>query len=353
MLLSVTEGGAQFGSLTKYESLHVRELIMGRLKEMIVSDNQAPDFLISTMAPTKERMDPAGEGGAKVNLYFVTCLPEVAVQRAFDRARDKSNIEDYNRYMTTKEILESHRKASVMLPESLALARRDLRLFDTSKRPTTLVATMDSHNKEMRIFSPKVFLSFVRKSFINTDAKSSAQLYPVEVSDRDWAAALCKYQDAKVSFNFRYSEEHGFPNPMLQHIKEFPRTQDERENEVRKMMHDSLPETYLWVGHDRAIVSDFSTFVTAFGKRMAEAMLIELGSRWPLAVRNYAGCELFSVDKMTPIRYFNPGQEQDTVDFDLRAILSKVVPAIEANRKGNRHDRRRSDTQTCTSSSAT
>jgi hypothetical protein len=66
---------------------------------------------------------------------------------------------------------------------------------------------------------------------------------------------------------------------------------------TRQMMRDSEPETYMWAGHSRAIIRDFSTFVIAFEERLARALLIELGRRnGLLSVRDYVGHQLLLVD---------------------------------------------------------
>ena len=214
LLLAKSDNDPEHGNRTYWESGQVRQRIIDRLGEM-VQQGYAPDFWVSTMVPTKERMELLGKGGAKVNVYVVSCPVETAngaVVRAHARALDKKG-DDYLRFMSTESILDNHKKASLELPGALAERRRDLRFFSTAARPNVLVASMDSHNREMRVFDPDALIDFVRKSFININAESPEQVY-VHVDERQVAVALCKYLDARVSFNFRYSPK--VPNVVLE-----------------------------------------------------------------------------------------------------------------------------------------
>ena len=320
-----------------------------RLKDMIREPEgrgKAPDFWVSGMAPTPKRMEPAGEGGAKVNVYIVSCPVEGedgAVKRTYRRAMHNPMNQDFNRFMPTKELLKNHRKATIELPGAIEVRRRDLRLFDTRSDPPSLTATMDSHNREMRIFDPEAFVDFVRKSFIQVNAESENDVYPPRPDVGELAGAMCRYLDADVSLNFRYNSK--VPNPIFGDIEERmkqdirqrgdeieklrevinnTRIQEGRETpevalrkqeqERRKaaaalaMMTDSEPETYLWAGHNRAVVRDFSAFVKAFGPELAQELLIKLGQRpGLLSVRDYAGHQLLLLDD---------------VDWDLRLMSS-------------------------------
>ncbi|MGH7171654.1 MAG: hypothetical protein ACRELG_15365 [Gemmataceae bacterium] len=340
LLLPKTPDDPEHGARTYWESGQVRQRIIDRLEEMIDREHKAPDFWVSTMTPSPERMKIVGKGGAKVNIYLVSCSVEGesgAVQRAYKRATNADPCnEDYLRFMSTKDILENHRKASELLPAALKAKRRYVRLYSTASWPTVLMASMDSYNREMRIFDAQAFIRFVRKGFINKDASADNQVYR-GVSEREVAAALCEYPKANVSLNLRYSQEA--PNRIVDRFRKMKDDETNTEKETRELLLESQPETYMWVGHDRAIIRDFVTFVAAFGGQMAEAILIEVGKRWPLSVRDYIGHELLEVDKKGNVYY--PSSEDPINRLNdpiLRAIIDKAASTLkkEANHEQDR-----------------
>jgi hypothetical protein len=260
LLLPKTGEDPEHGAKTYWESGQVRQRAVDRLDEMIDQD-RAPDFWVSTMTPSPERMQIAGKGGAKVNIYVVTC----PVERAYRRATNPDpRNEDYLRFLSTESILENHKQVSALLPSALAEARRDLRIYDTATRPTVLIASMDSYHRELRVFDAGAFVAFVRQSFINEKAAAPEQVY-VGVDDRKVAAALCEYPKIEVSLNFRYCE--ATPNLALLRIRTMPIPVEEggltkqQADQLRQLMLTSQPEAYLWVGEGRALIPDFQAFV--------------------------------------------------------------------------------------------
>jgi hypothetical protein len=130
---------------------------------------------------------------------------------------------------------------------------------------------------------------------------------------------LCEYQQSGVSFTFRYGRH--VPHPPGVAIAEEPADSEP--------MKDSQLESYMWVGHGRAIVRDFRTFADAFGDRMAEAMLVELGKRWPLTVRNYAGNEILAVEEKGR-KVHNHSEKLG--DEKLSDVINKAMEILEERR---------------------
>lgn len=333
LLLKKTGADPQHGARTYWESGMVRQRIIDRLEEMIEKDRKAPDFWVSTMVPSPERMKIAGHGGAKVNIYVVTCPVEGslgAVQRAHKRALDETS-EDYQRFMSTRDILHNHKYASSHLPTALQERRRDLRLYDNTRRPVTLVASMDSHNREMRVLDAGAFLDFLKKSFINEHAESEAQVYAT-LTDRQMAEEFCRYPEAGVSLNFRYGART--PNPVLPRIEAAALDRDHEE--IRPLLPPSQPESYAWIGHGRAIIRDIDIFARACGPQRTEAILMELKRRWPLSVRDYEGKTLLEIDETGKTIYYHP----QLVKTDaLQASLQRVASTLpEESRHAGRKD---------------
>lgn len=310
------------GTRTHSESLHVRNLVMERLSTMI-DGGEAPDFWVSATATKGDRMEPAGKGGAKVNVYVVSCSATTAVDRAFERAlnADPTN-EDRYRFMPTRDLLKGHRDASASLPGTLHARRRDLRLYNTEDRKTTLIAAMDSYNRELRVVDPWGFVDFVKKSLLTIDAERSEDVYKPDVPPSAIAAEICRYLErdhhapkdaAPVSLNFRYHLDY-VPNPLFKRVgngthdgsggEKLANGGDGRNVAVEQLLVGSQPESYFWAGHERAVVRDFASFILAFGNELAEALLIELGNRTKyLSVRHYLGDQLFLIDKEAKMFY--------------------------------------------------
>jgi hypothetical protein len=306
-----------YGSLTQLECGQVRDLILERLQDMI-NGGAAPDFWISGMAPDLERIGLAAKGDAKVCLYVVSCPVEGengAVWRALQRAKNSPpDHEDYHRFIPTKDLLKGHRLASERLPRVIGEARRhDLRLFDTSADAPTLTATMDSHNREMRIFDAKAFVDFVKKAQININASEESAIYDLQPKDAEKCASelareICKYLNSEVSLNFRYAPDElddlksNITREMDRELKRLHGkdkvTERQRARVAYEMIRDSQAETYMWAGHRRAVIRDFGTFMSSFQPALAQALIIEMGRQQNLlSIRDAAGYLILLVEK--------------------------------------------------------
>lgn len=105
-----------------------------------------------------------------------------------------------------------------------------------------------------------------------------------------------------------------------------PEESKEGFDETQQMMLEAQPETYMWVGHGRAAIRDFVTFVTVFGEKMAVALLLEFGERYPLLiVRNYIGNELLTVDKDRNVFY---SHSECLTEPLLREIIERVTAQL-------------------------
>ena len=319
LLLPKLPDDFEHGSRTYWESGQVRRRIMDRLRIMIEHDRLAPDYWVSTMIPSDERMRVVGSGGAKVNVYVVTCPVEGengALHRALLRAKQEGH-EDYQRFMSYKDILTNHKLASELLPRALSSAGRDLRLFNTETRPNVLIASMDSYNRELKVFDPKAFIDFVKKSLINLKATSDEMIYDDPMLCNSIAKEICRYMENNICLNFRYGQGY-YKNSTLDAINYLP--SDEVSGSTKKMMLDVQPESYAWFGHGRANIRDFSMFSNSLGYEQSLSLVIELGIRWPLTIQNYDGKIIFSVDKNNGlINYVTKAS-----DAGLQEILNKA-----------------------------
>jgi hypothetical protein len=326
LLLEQLDDDPGYGSKTGAECDLIRDLALGRLETMIKND-RAPDFLMTTRAPVPLRMRLARAGGAKVNLYVVSCPvegPAGAAQRALARANDPGSIDAFNRFISTRRLLDAHRSVSTELPKAISGGAGrlfdDLRIFNTASTPAILAASMDSHNRELQVFDPKGLIEFIRKSFLNTLATCESELY-TGVDARRVTATLCDYHKAGVCFNFRYSaqvpDRNSERTELAADISKGPQAEESVSN-----LHGG---TYMWIGHERAEIRDFETYANVFDHDICEALLIELVNRWPLTVRSYAGEVLLRVDSKKNVQQMHPNKPRDAKS---RAMLHKAISTL-------------------------
>ncbi len=203
----------KYAALVHEESSYITDEIFKRLKEMVEA-NKAPNILLDIVTSSEKKMSIAGYGGATIYLNIATCPvegTEGAIDRAFTRARDNSpENDDKNRYVPTKVVLAGHKGESVLLPETIEKFKVNLRLFDTSggkKQPPKLSAVIDTHNKQLKIYEPKSFYQFIKKSLLNEKAAFAGQAYLQNVTGEDVANLFLKYLNKGIELIFMYGQE--------------------------------------------------------------------------------------------------------------------------------------------------
>lgn len=220
LLLERTDDAYNFihGSLTHGETRKITEIVIDRLWQMVTDRNgvgYAPDMWLDMVSSTdKRRLELAKYKGAQVRLYVASCPPEVAVERAYRRAR-VPNGTDEGRYVPTAIVLQGHRSVSQGLPEVMSEISCVLRLFDTEPDHTVyndlergsplLTASATGFDKNLEIHEPPSFIAFVKKAALDHHATRPEALYSSNERNRSIIIKqLMSYINGGIILNFRY-----------------------------------------------------------------------------------------------------------------------------------------------------
>ncbi len=200
-LLTGDENHQLRASMTHEESSYIATKTVDRLSEMIVDEKgvaNVPDIILDVVKSSDDLLRKMATHGPIVTLYVASCPVEMAVQRAFERARDEKSV-DYGRYVPTEIILEGHKEESVLLPRVLFLNNQNTYICDTSKEgafDSKIVAFMDTHSHNLIIYNWHSFLSFAKKSLIHGKARSVEDVYTKNIQEfngEDYLNLILKY----------------------------------------------------------------------------------------------------------------------------------------------------------------
>jgi hypothetical protein len=173
---------------------------------------------LDMVSPSDRRMEIASRNDAQVHLYVASCPPEVALERAFDRATKAGK--NMGRFVPTFVVLNGHRQVSLKLPRTLSLTSCVLQLFDTSSSERSkssdlkvplLIASSNGYDSNLEIIDAVKFVEFVRKAALNPHALNPTALYNSHnggEQDEGWTVArtLSKFVEDGMILNFQYPE---------------------------------------------------------------------------------------------------------------------------------------------------
>jgi hypothetical protein len=275
----------KYASLAHEESSYITDQLMNRLEAMIKQD-KGPNILLDVVTSSSNKMEIIGYGGAALRLFVVTCPVEGengAVVRAYQRAKE-GLIEDRGRYVPTEVILEGHKKECTILPDIIEYFNVSFYLIDNSSTQTpsvpTTVAFVDSHDMRLNVYDPILFVNFLKKVNINTNAAFEEQAYLKDITGRDVANLFLKYMRKGIKITLMYDNDK-IVNPEIRKAEILREQKVAKEkNEISARLEELKKKNLLAsLEEGRIICRDWDSFAKIFGegetgKKIAEEFLL-------------------------------------------------------------------------------